>query len=124
MSTKCADVAIEDTGKFLDQLEKLDKPKKLERTVLERAGGFPPQTLTPEEIFRIEEAKKEIDKILLTLSPREQLVIRRHIMDGETLEEIGQDLHIDRSRVGHITAKALQRLRDPRNSRKLQKFIN
>jgi RNA polymerase primary sigma factor len=104
-------------GEDLIELERLD------RQVLQLSGGFPHPVLTPEENFRVQEAKEKIDEILATLSPREELVVRRHIMAGETLKEVGKDLDLSGSRIQQIAAQALRKLRHPRCSRRLQEFV-
>ena len=66
-------------------------------------------------------------KILATLTPREEKVLRMRFGIGEksdhTLEEVGQDFSVTRERIRQIEAKALRKLRHPTRSRKLKNFI-
>ena len=41
----------------------------------------------------------------------------------ETLEEIGQEMHLSRERIRQIEAKALRKLRNPIRSQKLKEYI-
>ncbi len=67
-------------------------------------------------------------KILATLTPREEKVLRMRFGIGEkadhTLEEVGQDFTVTRERIRQIEAKALRKLRHPTRSRKLKSFID
>jgi len=66
-------------------------------------------------------------KVLATLTPREEKVLRMRFGIGEkadhTLEEVGQDFSVTRERIRQIEAKALRKLRHPTRSRKLKSFI-
>ena len=66
-------------------------------------------------------------KVLATLTPREEKVLRMRFGIGEkadhTLEEVGQDFAVTRERIRQIEAKALRKLRHPTRSRKLKYFI-
>ena len=66
-------------------------------------------------------------KVLATLTPREEKVLRMRFGIGEkadhTLEEVGQDFTVTRERIRQIEAKALRKLRHPTRSRKLKNFI-
>jgi RNA polymerase primary sigma factor len=67
-------------------------------------------------------------KVLATLTPREEKVLRMRFGIGEkadhTLEEVGQDFAVTRERIRQIEAKALRKLRHPTRSRKLKNFID
>ena len=67
-------------------------------------------------------------KVLATLTPREEKVLRMRFGIGEkadhTLEEVGQDFAVTRERIRQIEAKALRKLRHPTRSRKLKSFID
>jgi len=67
-------------------------------------------------------------KVLATLTPREEKVLRMRFGIGEkadhTLEEVGQDFTVTRERIRQIEAKALRKLRHPTRSRKLKNFID
>ncbi len=66
-------------------------------------------------------------KVLRTLTPREEKVLRMRFGIGEkadhTLEEVGRDFSVTRERIRQIEAKALRKLRHPSRSRKLKSFV-
>ncbi|MBW1731497.1 MAG: RNA polymerase sigma factor RpoD [Deltaproteobacteria bacterium] len=66
-------------------------------------------------------------KVLATLTPREEKVLRMRFGIGEkadhTLEEVGRDFNVTRERIRQIEAKALRKLRHPSRSKKLKGFI-
>ena len=65
-------------------------------------------------------------KVLASLTPREEKVLRMRFGIGEeshhTLEEVGQDFNVTRERIRQIEAKALRKLRHPNRSDKLKNF--
>ncbi|HXE97930.1 MAG TPA: RNA polymerase sigma factor RpoD [Dongiaceae bacterium] len=67
-------------------------------------------------------------KVLSTLTPREEKVLRMRFGIGEksdhTLEEVGQDFEVTRERIRQIEAKALRKLRHPSRSKKLKSFVD
>lgn len=67
-------------------------------------------------------------RILATLTPREEKVLRMRFGIGEksdhTLEEVGQDFEVTRERIRQIEAKALRKLRHPSRSKKLKSFVD
>lgn len=66
-------------------------------------------------------------KVLATLTPREEKVLRMRFGIGEksdhTLEEVGRDFDVTRERIRQIEAKALRKLRHPSRSRQLRSFL-
>ncbi|MBW1786457.1 MAG: RNA polymerase sigma factor RpoD [Deltaproteobacteria bacterium] len=66
-------------------------------------------------------------RVLRTLTPREEKVLRMRFGIGEkadhTLEEVGRDFSVTRERIRQIEAKALRKLRHPSRSRKLKSFV-
>lgn len=83
--------------------------------------------MSPEEYATNEMLKDEISDVLLTLTEREEKVIRLRfgLEDGKprTLEEVGQMFGVTRERIRQIEAKALRKLRHPSRSRKLRDFM-
>ncbi len=67
-------------------------------------------------------------RVLKTLTPREEKVLRMRFGIGEksdhTLEEVGQDFEVTRERIRQIEAKALRKLRHPSRSKQLKSFID
>ena len=84
--------------------------------------------MSPEEYTTNELLKDEIADILLTLTEREEKVIRLRFVleDGKsrTLEEVGQIFGVTRERIRQIEAKALRKLRHPSRSRKLKDYLD
>jgi RNA polymerase primary sigma factor len=68
-----------------------------------------------------------IRKVLATLTPREEKVLRMRFGIQEkadhTLEEVGQDFDVTRERIRQIEVKALRKLRHPTRSKNLKGFI-
>lgn len=70
--------------------------------------------------------KEEIDKVLATLTPREEKIIRMRLGIGETtdftLEEVGDAFGLTRERIRQIEAKALRKLQHPLRRKRLESF--
>ena len=85
------------------------------------------RNVSPEEFATNEMLKDEISEVLLTLTEREEKVIRLRfgLEDGKsrTLEEVGQMFGVTRERIRQIEAKALRKLRHPSRSKKLKDYM-
>ncbi|GHV90387.1 RNA polymerase sigma factor RpoD [Spirochaetia bacterium] len=72
--------------------------------------------------------QEEIAGVLSTLPPREQEILKMRfgLDDGYslTLEEVGLYFNITRERIRQIEAKALRRLRYPKQSRRLKDYLD
>jgi RNA polymerase primary sigma factor len=83
-------------------------------------------TLSEEVIQR--SLAEQTRKVLGTLSPREEKVLKMRFGIGErsnhTLEEVGQDFEVTRERIRQIEAKALRKLRHPSRARILRAFLD
>jgi RNA polymerase primary sigma factor len=84
--------------------------------------------LSPSEAAVSLNLAEQTRKVLATLTPREEKVLRMRFGIGEkadhTLEEVGQDFAVTRERIRQIEAKALRKLRHPTRSKKLKSFID
>ncbi len=71
--------------------------------------------------------REQTRKVLATLTPREEKVLRMRFGIGQktdhTLEEVGRDFAVTRERIRQIEAKALRKLRHPSRAKKLRAFI-
>lgn len=83
--------------------------------------------LSPSDAVTNVNLSEQTRKVLSTLTPREEKVLRMRFGIGEasdhTLEEVGQDFNVTRERIRQIEAKALRKLRHPSRSKKLKAFI-
>lgn len=83
--------------------------------------------MSPEDYTTSEILKQEISDVLLTLTEREEKVIRLRfgLEDGKsrTLEEVGQLFGVTRERIRQIEAKAIRKLKHPSRSRKLKDYM-
>jgi len=83
--------------------------------------------LSPSEAVVGMSLTEQTRKVLATLTPREEKVLRMRFGIGEradhTLEEVGQDFDVTRERIRQIEAKALKKLRHPSRSKRLRPFI-
>lgn len=77
------------------------------------------------ENFSLQEQTR---RVLGTLTPREEKVLRMRFGIGErsdhTLEEVGKNFDVTRERIRQIEAKALRKLRHPSRLKKLKSFVN
>jgi RNA polymerase primary sigma factor len=83
--------------------------------------------VSPSEAVMRRNLAEQTRKVLATLTPREEKVLRMRFGIGEkadhTLEEVGQDFEVTRERIRQIEAKALRKLRHPSRSKRLRTFI-
>ena len=120
-------------GKVRKALKIAQEPISLETPIGEEEdshlGDFieDPQAVSAVEMAILESLKENTDRILKTLSPREEKVLKMRfgIDDGSerTLEEVGQSFAVTRERIRQIESKALRKLRHPARSRKLRQFL-
>ncbi len=83
--------------------------------------------VSPSEAVISVNLAEQTRKVLSTLTPREEKVLRMRFGIGEksdhTLEEVGQDFEVTRERIRQIEAKALRKLRHPSRSKRLKSFV-
>ncbi|HLK13073.1 MAG TPA: RNA polymerase sigma factor RpoD [Candidatus Binatia bacterium] len=85
------------------------------------------QTLSPADAAMALSLEEQTRKVLATLTPREEQILRLRFGIGEksdyTLEEVGQRFAVTRERIRQIEAKALRKLRSPQRARTLETFV-
>ncbi len=83
--------------------------------------------LSPLDFAIRDDLKKKIDKILCSLPPKEERIIRKRFGIGvdapRTLEEVGIEFEVTRERIRQIEVKAIRKLKHPSRSRWLREFI-
>ncbi len=83
--------------------------------------------LKPLDVTIYSNLKEITTRILSTLSPREEKVLRMRFGIGmntdHTLEEVGKQFAVTRERIRQIEAKALKKLKHPTRARKLKTFL-
>ncbi|WP_157505544.1 RNA polymerase sigma factor RpoD [Geminicoccus roseus] len=82
----------------------------------------------PLEAATLSNLRESTTRVLATLTPREERVLRMRFGIGmntdHTLEEVGQQFSVTRERIRQIEAKALRKLKHPSRSRKLRSFLD
>jgi RNA polymerase primary sigma factor len=85
------------------------------------------QTLAPTDAAMARSLEGQTRKVLVTLTPREEQILRLRFGIGErsdyTLEEVGQRFGVTRERIRQIEATALRKLRSPKRSRALESLV-
>jgi RNA polymerase primary sigma factor len=84
--------------------------------------------ISPQDAVISSNLSEQTRKVLASLTPREEKVLRMRFGIGEkydhTLEEVGQDFDVTRERIRQIEAKALRKLRHPSRARRLKSFVD
>jgi len=84
--------------------------------------------VSPSEAVMNMSLSDQTRRVLTTLTPREEKVLRMRFGIGEksdhTLEEVGEDFEVTRERIRQIEAKALRKLRHPSRSKQLKSFLD
>jgi len=110
------------------------EPISLETPIGEEEDSYLGDFIEDKKIINPGEAVMNINlseqtrKVLATLTPREEKVLRMRFGIGEksdhTLEEVGQDFFVTRERIRQIEAKALRKLRHPSRAKLLKSFVD
>jgi RNA polymerase primary sigma factor len=83
--------------------------------------------MTPADAVTNLNLQEQTRKVLATLTPREEQVLRMRFGIGEksdhTLEEVGQKFAVTRERIRQIEAKALRKLRHPSRNKRLKSYV-
>jgi RNA polymerase primary sigma factor len=84
--------------------------------------------ISPIEHVIVANLKDQTSKVLRTLTPREEQVLKMRFGVGDgaehTLEEVGRSFNVTRERIRQIESKALRKLRHPSRSKKLRPFLD
>lgn len=108
--------------KIQDTLQVFQEPVSLDNPVGDGETLFGEliadrHAMPPDSHVNRTELTRELDRILSTLTAREQVVIRMRFGIGQdepfTLEQVGQNLSVTRERIRQIEAKALKKLKTP-----------
>ena len=132
------DEIAEKLGMSADKVREIMKasqdPVSLETPIGEEddshLGDFIPDdsSPTPAEAVSYQLLREQLNKVLHTLTPREEMVIKLRfgLEDGRTrtLEEVGKEFNITRERIRQIEAKELRKLRHQSRSKPLKGFLN
>ncbi len=127
---KRMDISVEKVRKVLKIAK---EPISLETPIGEDAdshlGDFieDKRVVSPSDAVVNINLQEQTRRVLATLTPREEKVLRMRFGIGEksdhTLEEVGQNFDVTRERIRQIEAKALRKLRHPSRSKKLKSFV-
>jgi RNA polymerase primary sigma factor len=86
------------------------------------------QSISPADAAMALSLEEQTRKVLATLTPREEQILRLRFGIGEksdyTLEEVGQRFQVTRERIRQIEAKALRKLRNPSRAKNLENFAH
>ena len=127
----------EKMGISLDKVQKIikiaRKPISLETPMGEEEDGRLEDFIEDKEVVSPQEAAisssmaNQIQRVLSTLSKREEQILRMRFGIGEkhdhTLEEVGQDFNVTRERIRQIEVKALKKLKHYSRAKRLRSFI-
>ncbi|MFZ2493740.1 MAG: RNA polymerase sigma factor RpoD [Thermoanaerobaculia bacterium] len=84
--------------------------------------------ISPIDHVIVANLKEQTNKVLRTLTPREEQVLKLRFGVGDgaehTLEEVGRSFSVTRERIRQIESKALRKLRHPSRSKKLRPFLD
>ncbi len=86
------------------------------------------QAVSPADAVITLNLQEQTAKVLRTLTPREQQVIKMRFGVGDgsehTLQEVGQTFAVTRERIRQIEANALRKLRHPSRNLRLRAFLD
>ncbi|MDO8283278.1 MAG: sigma-70 family RNA polymerase sigma factor [Thermodesulfovibrionia bacterium] len=123
------------TDEKIKEIMKIAKePVSLETPVGEGSDTFlldlmeDKTALSPLECAIHHNLQEEIEKIMLTLTPKEADIIKRRFGIGnghpETLEEVAKNFNVTRERIRQVEANVLRKLRHPSRTKCLKEFLD
>ena len=127
--SKDSGIPLHDVEKILNLIE---EPISLDMTIGEEDSTLEDlipddKSLSPSDSLLEKDLTHQIQKLLSSLSPREEKILRLRFGIGEdgecTLEEIGRQFSLSRERIRQIEAKALDRLRDPKRYKEIKEYF-
>ena len=132
------DEIAEEMGMSLEKIQRVlkitKKPISIETPIGEEEDSRLGDLLEDKEVISPQEAAinsdmaKQIQKVLSTLTKREEKILRMRFGIEEkkdhTLEEVGQDFDLSRERIRQIEDKALGKLKHSSRADKLKNFVD
>ncbi|MBI5140894.1 MAG: RNA polymerase sigma factor RpoD [Nitrospirae bacterium] len=98
-----------------------EEDSRLQDFIQDSSGKSPLEQVISSDI------RQHLERVLRTLTPKEERVLRKRFGIGEedaaTLEEVGQEFEVTRERIRQIESKALRKLRHPARSKWLRSFL-
>jgi RNA polymerase primary sigma factor len=128
----------EKMGMSLEKIQRIlkitKKPISIETPIGEEEDGRLGDLIEDKEVISPQEAAinsnraKQIQKVLSTLTKREEKILRMRFgieeKEDHTLEEVGQEFNLSRERIRQIEDKALRKLKHSSQANKLRSFID
>ena len=99
----------------------------VETIPLEYAYGLADNAPSADDAVFVTELKKAVTEILLSLTPREEYVIRRRFgigVNDATLKDVAKEFCRNPERIRQIEAKALRKMKHPSKSSKMRAFLD
>lgn len=107
-----------DTNRIIGGIEKIRNQEAI-GTLIKTFFGYQEQR-DFDDIF----LRKKVQEVLLSLTEREQDILRRRFVEGKTLEEIGEDYSLLKERIRQIESGALRKMRKLLKTRDIEDFMD